>query len=405
MEITSDLNSLNDRAIRCASDLVAAGRIKYSYIHLKINNMLKTGIIFLIILGYVFIYGCSPKYPDFEEKILDSKIVKDCWTKTTGDLNADGVNDLVVGGHAAGGIWAYYSPDLKKQQITDMTGASTDAEVADIDNDGDNDLVAVFDKEILWFENPLWKVHVINDTLVAHDIIVADFDGDHWIDIAARNQGEFGYSGAKIFMLKHLGTDNWSCSEIQIRDGEGLEGADLNKDNKTDIVINGSWFENSGDILHWKEHIFTDTWVGKNAFISCIDINMDGKTDILMSPSELAGSTYRISWFESPADVNDKWKEHIVVPEIETVVHFVGGADFNEDGKPDIVYARMTQGSDPDEVAILYNTGTDKWEKRIISTGGSHSMRITDIDNDNDQDLFGANWNDSIVKIWINKQN
>jgi len=53
----------------------------------------------------------------------------------------------------------------------------------------------------------------------------------------------------------------------------------------------------------------------------------------------------------------------------------------------------------------LYNTGTDKWEKRIICTGGSHSMRITDIDNDNDQDLFGANWNDSIVKIWINKQN
>ena len=65
----------------------------------------------------------------------------------------------------------------------------------------------------------------------------------------------------------------------------------------------------------------------------------------------------------------------------------------------------MTQGSDPDEVAILYNTGTIKWEKRIISTGGSHSMRITDIDNDGDLDLFGANWNDSVVKIWINEQN
>jgi hypothetical protein len=363
---------------------------------------MKTEIVLLIILGNVLMYGCRPEYSGFNEKILDSTTVKDCWMKTIGDLNADGVNDLVAGGHAAGGIRAYYSPDFKKQQITALTGASTDAEVADIDNDGDNDLVAVFDKGIVWFENPDWKVNVINDSIVAHDIIVADLDGDHLIDIAARNQGEFGYSGEKIFLLKQVGNSDWTYSDIPIRNGEGLESADLNNDNKTDLVINGSWFENTGDIKSWREHTFTDTWVWKNAFISCIDINKDGKTDILMSPSELAGSKYRISWFEAPGDMNSKWKEHIVVPEIETVVHFIGSADFNLDGKPDIVYARMTQGADPDEVAILYNLKPDKWEKRVISTGGSHSMRITDIDNDSDPDLFGANWNDSIVKIWVN---
>jgi hypothetical protein len=363
---------------------------------------MKRETIFLIIFGSICIFGCSHHYPGFTEKTLDSTLIKDCWTKTIGDLNGDGANDLVIGGHVSGGIWTYYSSDLKKEQITDKTGASTDAEIADIDNDGDNDLVAVFDNEILWFENPEWRVHVVKDSLTAHDIVVTDFDGDRLIDIAARNQGEFGSSGEKIFLLKQTDPDNWSYSEIQIRDGEGLESADLNNDKRSDLIINGSWFENTGDIQQWEEHVFTESWVWKNAFIACADIDNDGKADIIMSPSELSGTKYRISWFEAPENTSNKWKEHIVVPEIETVIHFIGGADFNDDGNADIVYAGMTQGADPDVVAVLYNLGADKWEKRVISTGGSHSMRITDIDNDGDPDLFGANWNDSIVKIWTN---
>jgi hypothetical protein len=339
----------------------------------------------------------------FSEKTLDSTIVKDCWTKSIGDLNADGINDLIVGGHVSGGIWAYLSPDFKKVQITERTGASTDAEVTDVDNDGDPDLVAVFDNDISWFANPGWDMHSVRDSLETHDIVVADFDGDHLTDIAARNQGEFGRSGAKIFILKQADPDTWSYSEIVIRDGEGLEIADLNNDKKDDLVINGSWLENTGDHTNWKEHNFTDTWVWKNAFICCTDINNDGRSDIVLSPSELNGTRYRISWFEAPEIRTGIWKEHVVVPDIETVVHFIGGADFNLDGRADITYAMMTQGTDPDEVVILYNLDNNEWEKEVISMGGSHSMRITDIDADGDPDLFGANWNDNIVKIWLNQ--
>jgi hypothetical protein len=363
---------------------------------------MKTGAFFLLIFGTIFMFCCSQHYPVFTEMTLDSNLVTDCWTKTIGDLNGDGVNDLVIGGHVSGGIWTYYSPDFIKEQITDKAGASTDAEIADIDNDGDNDLVAVFDNEIFWFENPGWTVHVVKDSLITHDIVVTDFDGDHLIDIAARNQGEFGSSGEKIFILKQVDPNNWSYSEIPIQNGEGLESADLNNDKRSDLIINGSLFENTGNIQQWKEHNFADTWVWKNAFIACSDINNDGRKDIIMSPSELKGTKYRISWFESPENISLKWEEHIVVPDIETVIHFIGGADFNQDGSTDIVYAEMTQGANPDEVAILYNHGGNNWEKRVISTGGSHSMRITDIDNDGDPDLFGANWNDNIVKIWMN---
>jgi len=181
-----------------------------------------------------------------------------------------------------------------------------------------------------------------------------------------------------------------------------LTGYDLNDDERMDLIINGIWYENTGDIMAWKEHVFTEKWTWKNAYIDVGDINGDGRMDIIMSPSELKGNYYRISWFEAPVNRMEIWNENVIVPEIETVVHFIRTADFNDDGNTDIAYAEMTQGVDPDEVVILYNLGANSWEKSVISNGGSHSMRIADIDDDGDLDLFGANWNDNKVKIWLN---
>jgi hypothetical protein len=362
---------------------------------------LKT-ILVLLITG-CYLCGCSQKLPSFTERTLDSNIVTNCWTKTVGDLNEDGINDLVIGGHDSGGIWIYFSPTLEKKQVTDKKGASTDAEVADIDNDGDNDLVAIFSNEIVWFENPAWELHTIVDSLETHDIVVADFDSDQLIDVAARNQGEFGSSGEMLFLIRQSEPDKWDYYQLPIKNGEGLTGCDLNNDNRMDLIINGVWYENKGDMTSWKEHVFTEKWTWKNAYITVGDINDDGRMDIVMSPSELKGSYYRISWFEAPLDRMEIWKEHVVVPEIETVVHYIGTADFDDDGNTDIAYAEMTQGVDPDEVVILFNSGVTHWGKSVISNGGSHSMRITDIDNDGDPDLFGANWNDNKVKIWLNE--
>ena len=64
----------------------------------------------------------------------------------------------------------------------------------------------------------------------------------------------------------------------------------------------------------------------------------------------------------------------------------------------------MQQGADPDEVAIFYNQSKDSWKKQIISTGGSHSMRVLDADGDGDMDVFGANHAEHIVKMWVNEK-
>ena len=82
----------------------------------------------------------------------------------------------------------------------------------------------------------------------------------------------------------------------------------------------------------------------------------------------------------------------------------IGAADFDADGKMDIIIAEMQQGADPDEVAIFYHERKNTWQKQVISTGGSHSMRVLDLDGDGDMDVFGANFAENVVKLWINER-
>ena len=299
----------------------------------------------------------------------------------------------------------YLAPDWKKQIINDSLKISTDAEVVDVNNDEPPDVVAVVDKAIVWFQNPEWQVHLI-DSIVGHDVEVSDFDDDGLMDVIVRNQGAFGNNGGHtlyFYNQKPLGT--WTKYQKEITDGEGLKVADINNDQKQDVVTNGHWFENTGDMSHWKEHRFTDTWTWVNTAIDVADMNNDGLPDILLSPSELAGNYYHISWFEAPENPASIWTEHIVEDSVEAVVHSMGAADMNLDGKMDIVIAEMQQGVDPDEVAIFYNQGKDIWEKQVLSTNGSHSMRLYDFDEDGDTDILGANWREHVVKLWINEIN
>ena len=87
-------------------------------------------------------------------------------------------------------------------------------------------------------------------------------------------------------------------------------------------------------------------------------------------------------WFENPGDI----------------------ADFDQDGRLDVATAEMQQGTDPDEVSVYLNLGGGKkWAKNVISTNGSHSMRIVDVDGDGRPDLYGANWHGAtVVELWKN---
>lgn len=182
--------------------------------------------------------------------------------------------------------------------------------------------------------------------------------------------------------------------------------ADIDRDGDQDVVTGGIWFENDGRILGgaWQAHKFGD-W-HPSAGVEVADINGDGRPDIVLSPSELAGNWYRLSWFEAPADPRQAgWTEHIIVDRIECVIHGLATADFNRDGAVDIAASEMHQGQDPDEVILFTNRiKGGAWDRQVLSTKGSHCIQAGDIGSDGDVDLVGANWSGPYqpVELWEN---
>ena len=361
----------------------------------------------------------SPAYSQrpiaFDHVVVDPAGPRDPWGKAVGDIDGDGAPDLLVGGNISGGLVWYQNPSWTSHVISDLPGFRTDLDLADVDRDSLPDVVSLGTDSsgrpwLVWFKNPgldsvQWAPFTI-DTVLLHDIEVADLNGDSQIDIACRDQEVFGSGhGDTLYFFFQMAPDAWSKVTVPCTNGEGLKIADINRDSRPDIVIQGTWFENTGIDTTWIPHEYSATYTHRSVEIDVADMDNDSLLDIVLAPSEPVGGTYRISWFKAPPDPGQpSWSEHIVEDGVETVHHSVGVADFDNNGTMDIASAKMHTGSTLPEVKVFLNGGQGAtWTKRVIATTGSHGMRIVDIDRNGSKDLFGANWKGEKSELWLNQ--
>ena len=109
------------------------------------------------------------------------------------DVNGDGKLDIVASrGHGVGLIW-YENPKWAIHEINNDLQSPHCLQIGDIDNDGDLDAAtcAYLSRKAAWFENDgkgKFTTHIINADQCAYDIRLVDMDNDNDLDVLIAGQ-------------------------------------------------------------------------------------------------------------------------------------------------------------------------------------------------------------------------
>jgi hypothetical protein len=377
---------------------------------------------YLSILICIFITGYflprtdifASEHLDFEYNILDEN---NNGRVAIGDIDGDGRNDIVVHTWNTSITWYKY-PNWEKTVIVKHNDIRGDKILlADLDNDGDLDVVCPYDNQgrnIWWFENPLpdgdpglgnWMGYIIGSGHeYTKDLNVIDLDNDGRLDLVVRQLD-------RVYLYFQDTPTDWTQKIIYIREREGMDLGDIDRDGDDDIVLNGFWLENPDDPRNddWPEHSIDSLWYKQtggdwrnNACkIQVADIDQDGRLDVVFSQSEK--TEYPVAWYETtnPKGGDGAWTQHIIG--YVDNCHTLQIADMDNDGDPDVVAGRLRD--DPFlPLYIFYNEGEGQiWDQVQIYEGGCYSGIVGDIDNDGDIDFVSSRtWLEAPVYILRN---
>jgi hypothetical protein len=322
------------------------------------------------------------------------------------DLDRDGLLDILVSDTAANEVtWIRQVTrgDFREVTIAAEIPAPVRAEVADVDGDGDLDVLVasmgqVFPNNekigaVFFLENDgaqqFKKTVLLSDTTRVTDVRPGDFNGDGRLDLAL---AQFGYDQGEVAWMENRGGGRFQRHILLHRSGAVNVGvADLNGDGSLDVVANLSqeWeeihlFENNGRGNFTSRVIYgsTNEDFGSSG-LSLYDLNGDGRLDLLFTNGDGfdyaepgARPWHGVQWLENLGQGLFRYHRIGDLPGAFSP-HAV---DLNGDGALDIVassgFARWT---DPKSVSLMVflNDGNQRFTPHVLARAPTHLMTLS----------------------------
>ncbi len=347
----------------------------------------------------------------------------------TGDLNGDGWRDVVFANsglsyHVAvdhfnqsfiyWGSEQGYSPESRANLQTIL---ARDVEVDDLDRDGSLDLVFAIegnqDEEsgawIYWGDGagnfskrPATKLPGQRSAAVA----TGDLNRDGWPEVVVANGYKLRAREMGIYNIVDTvaidsyvywgGKDGYSIgkrSELPTVGAKGVEVADLNGDQRPDIVFaNGSGeasyiYWASADGFHPHKRLALPT--SQAAAIAVEDINDDGYPDLAIAQQGDQRTEDCCSLIYWGGDQGFSQDRKMTVPTLAATG--IGIGDLDSDGKQDLVFANKSDGSNKVPSLLYWGNPEGHYsreDRQELGSGGADSYAAADINRDGFPDLF-----------------
>ncbi len=288
--------------------------------------------------------------------------------------------------------------------ITDIANGANSVCAGDIDGNNTIDIISssTKDDKIAWYKNTLGDGNFGEQQIISHNfadaissVFLADIDNDGFDDLITSSGGD-----DKIAWYKALDDQgnfgNQKILTVNADTASSVYVEDLDGDNDLDIVFGSR----NDDKIGWFENLdglgnFSEEQIISTdgaGIIFAKDIDLDGDIDLITTYFY----TNKVVWFENlDGQATFSTANNITLPSNHKVNN-IDVTDFNGDGKLDIVTAAFQT----DTVGLLINNGNGGFNPlQIINTiDGVTNVFASDLDNDGDQDIISSSkWDDKLI--------